>query len=118
MPETAVHDRPAPCCERNSPAVRLGESVERYLDALHMAAEDIIGSSAVQAVETSANQLVPGLSDQPAWPTLRGHLLLLAGAGADPVAELVIAAATPDLTSARDQAAVIDASISPSSTAR
>ena len=97
--------------EQQDPAVRLGESVARYLDALHMAAEDVIGSSAVQAVETSANRLLPGLSDEPAWPTLRGHLLLLAAAGADPVAELLTAAAQWDLTSAHDQAAVIDSRI-------
>ena len=97
--------------EQQAPAVRLGESVERYLDALHMAAEDVIGSSAVQAVETSANRLLPGLSDEPAWPTLRGHLLLLAAAGADPAAELLTAAAQWDLTSAHDQAAVIDSRI-------
>jgi hypothetical protein len=97
--------------EQQDPAVRLGESVGRYLDALHMAAEDVIGSSAVQAVETSANRLVPGLSDEPAWPTLRGHLLLLAAAGTDPVAELLTAAAQWDLTSAHDQAAVIDSRI-------
>ncbi len=97
--------------DHQDPAVQLGESVARYLDALHMAAEDVIGSSAVQAVETSANRLLPGLADEPAWPTLRGHLLLLAAAGADPVAELFIAAATRDLTSAHDQAAVIDSRI-------
>jgi AAA domain/TrwC relaxase len=97
--------------EQQDPAVRLGESVGRYLDALHMAAEDVIGSSAVQAVQTSANRLLPGLSDEPAWPTLRGHVLLLAAAGADPVAELYVAAATRDLTSAHDQAAVIDSRI-------
>ena len=97
--------------EQQAPAVRLGESVGRYLDALHMAAEDLIGSSAVQAVETSANRLLPGLSDEPAWPTLRGHLLLLAAAGADPVAELLTAATSRELTSAHDQAAVIDSRI-------
>src|SRR5215207_7717780 len=97
--------------EQQAPAVRLGESVGRYLDALHMAAENLVGSSAIQAVEASANRLVPGLSDEPAWPTLRGHLLLLAAAGADPVAELFNAAATRDLTSAHDQAAVIDSRI-------
>ena len=97
--------------EQQAPAVRLGESVARYLDALHMAAEDVIGSSAVQAVETSASRLLPGLSDEPAWPTLRGHLLLLAAAGTDPVAELLTAAARWDLTSAHDQAAVIGSRI-------
>jgi hypothetical protein len=57
---------------------------------------------------SSAERLLKGLTGEPAWPTLRGHLLLLAAAGADPVAELFIAAATRDLTSAHDQAAVID----------
>jgi conjugative relaxase-like TrwC/TraI family protein len=97
--------------EHQAPTVRLGESAARYLDALHMAAENLINSTAVQAVETSANQLLPGLSDEPAWPTLRGHLLLRAAAGADPVAELLTAAAQWDLTSAHDQAAVIDSRI-------
>ena len=97
--------------EQQDPAVQLGTAVERYLDALHMAAENLIGASAVQAVEASANRLLPGLSDEPAWPTLRGHLLLLAAAGADPVAELLTAAAQWDLTSVHDQAAVIDSRI-------
>jgi hypothetical protein len=86
--------------EQRDPAVRLGTAVERYLDALHMAADTVIGTSEVQAVEASANRLLPGLSDEPAWPTLRSHLLLLAAAGADPVAELLTAAAQWDLTSA------------------
>jgi hypothetical protein len=51
------------------------------------------------------------LTAEPAWPTLRGHLLLLAAAGADPVNELLYAATTRDLTSADDQAAVIDSRI-------
>jgi hypothetical protein len=55
--------------------------------------------------------LLPGLSDEPAWPTLRGHLLLLAAAGADPVTDLLTAAARWDLTSAHDHAAVIDSRI-------
>jgi len=55
--------------------------------------------------------MLDGLTDEPAWPTLRGHLLLLAAAGADPVTELFYAAATRDLTSADDQAAVIDSRI-------
>ena len=112
MPETAApRSASTLLAEQQDPAVRLGESVARYLDALHMAAENLIGNSAVQAVETSANRLLPGISDEPAWPTLRGHLLLLAAAGADPVAELLTAAAQWDFTGAHDQAAVIDSRI-------
>jgi hypothetical protein len=55
--------------------------------------------------------MLTGLTDEPAWPTLRGHLLLLAAAGADPVTELLYATETRDLTSAQDQAAVVDSRI-------
>jgi hypothetical protein len=55
--------------------------------------------------------MINGLTDEPAWPTLRGHLLLLAAGGADPVTELLYAAITRDLASADDQAAVIDSRI-------
>lgn len=70
--------------DQQDPVVRLGESVGRYLDALYVGAEDVNGKSAIQAVEASANRLLPGLSEEPAWPTLRGHLLLLA-AGRAPI---------------------------------
>jgi hypothetical protein len=65
----------------------------------------------VANLDGSAERLLSGLTGEPAWPTLRGHLLLLAVAGADPVAELLIAAAARDLASARDQAVVIDSRI-------
>jgi hypothetical protein len=55
--------------------------------------------------------MLDGLTAEPAWPTLRGHLLLLAAVGADPVTELPYAAETRDLTSAGDQAAVIHSRI-------
>jgi hypothetical protein len=44
-------------------------------------------------LDRAAERLLSGLTGEPAWPTLRGHLLLLAAAGADPVAELLTAAA-------------------------
>ena len=97
--------------EQHDPAVRLGGAAARYLDALHLAAEYLAGPQVVANLDRSAERLLSGLTGEPAWPTLRGHLLLLAAADADPVAELFIAAATRDLTSARDQAAVIDSRI-------
>jgi conjugative relaxase-like TrwC/TraI family protein len=93
--------------DQQDPAVRLGTAVERYIDALHVAAEDIVGRTAVQALETSANQLVPGLTDEPAWPTLRAHLLLLAGDGADPHQRLRAAYDAKEISSADDRAAVL-----------
>jgi hypothetical protein len=41
----------------------------------------------VAALEKAAEQAVPGLADEPAWPTLRARLLLLSAAGIDPVAQ-------------------------------
>jgi conjugative relaxase-like TrwC/TraI family protein len=97
--------------EQQHPAVRLGAAAARYLDALHLAAEQLAGIQLVAAVDWSADRMLNGLTGEPAWPTLRGHLLLLAAATADPVNELLYAAATRDLTSADDQAAVIDSRI-------
>jgi conjugative relaxase-like TrwC/TraI family protein len=97
--------------EQRDPTVRLGAAVTRYLDALHLAAEHLAGPQVVANLDQNADRMLNGLTDEPAWPTLRGHLLQLAAAGADPVTELFYAAITRDLTSADDQAAVIDSRI-------
>jgi UvrD-like helicase C-terminal domain len=96
--------------EQQDPAARLGAAAARYLDGLSVGAEHLGGSQVVANLDGSAERLLSGVTAEPAWPTLRGHLLL-AAAGADPVTELFIAAATRDLTSAGDQAAVIDSRI-------
>jgi conjugative relaxase-like TrwC/TraI family protein len=93
--------------EQQDPVVRLGTATARYLDALDVAAEHLAGPEWIANLDRSAERLLNGLTGEPAWPTLRGHLLLLAAAGL-PVAELYIDAVTRDLTGARDQAAVID----------
>jgi hypothetical protein len=98
-------------CEQQDPAVRLGAAAARYLDALHRAAEHLAGPQLVANLDQNADRVLNRLTDEPAWPTLRGHLLLLAAAGADPVSELLYAATTRDLTRAHDQAAVIDSRI-------
>jgi hypothetical protein len=72
------------------------------------AAEADLAEAVGVVVADATKHLLNGLTEEPAWPTLRGHMLLLAAAGADPVAELFSAAATRELTSAHDQAAVID----------
>jgi AAA domain len=94
--------------EQQDPAARLGAAAARYLDALQFAAEHLAGPQVAASLDRSAERLLNGLTGEPAWPTLRGHLLLLAAADVDPVAELFAAAATRDLASAHDQAAVVD----------
>ena len=95
--------------EQQDPAIRLGAATARYLDALHLAAERLTGPE-MAGIGECADRLPNGLTGQPTWPTLRAHLML-AAAGADPVAELFTAAALRDPMSTGDQAAVIDSRI-------
>ncbi|WP_310963991.1 MobF family relaxase [Nocardioides terrisoli] len=106
--------------EQADPATRLGEASQRYLDSLYVAAEDLlrhdhVGQDAngapinvVDALDNAVETLVPGLSEEAAWPTLRAHLLLLGAAGENPVDALRAAAGDRELETAHDRAAVLD----------
>ena len=94
--------------DQRDPAARLADAAGHYVDALQVAAEDLAGREVVEALDVAAEQIVPGLIDEPAWPTLRAHLLLLAAHGTDPVAQLAAAAGSRELNSADDRAAVLD----------
>ncbi|GAA1149644.1 MobF family relaxase [Nocardioides aquiterrae] len=105
--------------EQADPATRLGEASHRYLDSLYVAAEDLLRHdmiagadgtpvNVVDALDNAVETLVPGLSEDSAWPTLRAHLLLLGAAGENPVDALRAAASDRELESAHDRAAVLD----------
>ncbi len=94
--------------EHASPTLRLGAATARYLDALHVAAEHHLGTTAIAHLEAGADRIVPGIADDPAWPTLRAHLVLLAATGTDPLTALHFAAGSRELDSADDRAAVLD----------
>jgi len=94
--------------EQADPATRLGEAAQRYLDSLYVAAENVVGPDVVEALDSTVDQLLPGLADEAAWPTLRAHLLLLGAAGENPVEALRTAASDRELVSAEDRAAVLD----------
>ena len=94
--------------EQADPATRLGEAAQRYLDSLYVAAENVVGPDVVEALDSTVDQLLPGLADEAAWPTLRAHLLLLGAAGESPVEALRAAASDRELVSAEDRAAVLD----------
>jgi hypothetical protein len=94
--------------ELNDPAARLFQAVQRYTDSLHIAAEQLLGSDTIAELD-QADQYTPGLTTEPAWPTLRAHLLdLAAETGQHPVRHLLTAAAGRDLRTADDMAAVLD----------
>ncbi|MGL5823386.1 MAG: MobF family relaxase [Nocardioides sp.] len=97
--------------DHTDPALRLGEAAGRYLDALYGAAEHTLHRDhphLLDHLENAADQVVPGLTDEPAWPTLRAHLLLLAANRVDPVDALRAAAGERELDTAHDRAATLD----------
>jgi hypothetical protein len=95
--------------ELSEPAARLFETVQRYTDGLHVAAEQLVGPQIVEMLDSQADQIVPELTSEPSWPTLRAHLLALAAeTGEHPLLHLQAAAAGRELHTAADMAAVLD----------
>jgi hypothetical protein len=93
----------------SDPAARLYAAVQRYTDSLQVAAEHLVGSQIVQMLDGRADQVVPELTSEPSWPTLRAHLLALAAETDEhPLLHLQTAAAGRDLQTAGDMAAVLD----------
>jgi hypothetical protein len=93
----------------SDPAVRLHDAVQRYIDGLHAAAEHIVGPKVVDTLDSRADQVVPDVADEPAWPTLRAHLLALAAeTGEHPLLHLGEAALGRDLRTVGDMAAVLN----------
>jgi hypothetical protein len=67
-------------------------AVQRYSDGLHVAVEQLEGPQAVAELD-QADHYLSGLTEEPAWPTLRAHLLALAvETGEHPLPHLQIAA--------------------------
>jgi hypothetical protein len=93
--------------ELEDPAARLFQAVQRYTDGLHVAAEQLVGPQAVAELD-QADHYIPGLATEPAWPTLRAHVLALAAeTGQHPLRHLLTAASGRDLSTAGDIAAVL-----------
>jgi hypothetical protein len=94
--------------ELNDPETRLFQAVQRYTDSLHVAAEQLLGPHAIAELD-QADQYIPGLTAEPAWPTLRAHLIALAAeTGMHPLRHLRTAASGRALQTAGDMAAVLD----------
>jgi conjugative relaxase-like TrwC/TraI family protein len=93
--------------ELSDPAGRLFQALQRYTDGLHVAAEQLLGPRIVAELD-QADHYIPGLTAEPAWPTLRAHLLAVAAdTGAHPLRHLLTVASGCDLRTA-DMAAVLD----------
>jgi hypothetical protein len=95
--------------ELNDPAVGLFDAVQRYTDGLHFALEQLVPPQTVQMLDSRADWVVPELTDEPSWPTLRSHLLVLAAeTGEHPLLHLQTAASWRELQPGVDRAAVLD----------
>ncbi|AXH95988.1 MobF family relaxase [Ornithinimicrobium avium] len=94
--------------EADDPALLLGQASARYVDALYTAAATTVGTQRLQRLDEAAEHLVPGMSDAPAWPTLRAHLTLMAAGGQNPIPVLRDAVTAREVDTAADPAAVLD----------
>lgn len=90
------------------PFARLAPVTQMYQDAVGTAAEIYAGAEVMALIDTHADTIYAGLTDQPAWPTLRKHLAIIAAGGHDPIARLEAAATRRELATANDAAAVLD----------
>jgi DNA primase catalytic core len=98
------------------PRAVLAAADARYRDSLGYAAAHIHGPGWAQCLEEAVDQVVPGIGDSPAWPTLRGHLALLAADGQDPVTAFATALNSREIDTAADVAAVLDWRLDPTHT--
>jgi DNA primase catalytic core len=97
--------------EATTPVLLLHNAAARYHDALTTGAIELIGPAGMDRIDKTAETLLEGLVDAPAWPTLRSHLALLAFDDHNPLALLTDAVRAGSLADAKDPAAVIDARI-------
>ncbi|MBD8605383.1 relaxase domain-containing protein [Aeromicrobium sp. CFBP 8757] len=95
------------------PATLLGQAAARYIDALYVGAETVVGADRVAQLERVAEELVPGIADEPAWPVLRAHLILVQAQGRDAVRDLTTAVSERELDGVDDRAAILDWRLDP-----
>lgn len=97
--------------EQTNPHQLLGDMAARYHDAVTAGAENLIGATGMDKIDAHAEALLAGLTEAPAWPTLRSHLALIALDEHSPLKLLTAAVGVGSLADARDPAAVLDARI-------
>ena len=91
-----------------SPQYLLARAAEQYEDSLGRAALITVGEHARAALAAGAEQMLPGLTSEPAWDTLAGHLATLSLRDGDPLETLAEAIGARELGTSRDRAAVLD----------
>ncbi|WP_256980595.1 MobF family relaxase [Rhodococcus sp. 14-2496-1d] len=100
--------------EADDPHLNLSPAARAYDYSVATGSEVHLGPEVMAAIDVAAEQEAPGLTDEPAWPTLRGHLAILGAHGRDPVEALRSAVRSRELDTALDRAAVLDWRLNPS----
>ncbi|WP_255123015.1 MobF family relaxase [Rhodococcus sp. 14-2470-1b] len=100
--------------EADDPHLNLSPAARAYDYSVATGSEVHLGPEVMAAIDVAAEQEAPGLTDEPAWPTLRGHLAILGAHGRDPVEALRSAVRSRELDTALDRAAVLDWRLDPS----
>jgi len=98
------------------PAANAAAAAARYRDSLRTAAVHLHGPGWAERLDAALEQQHPGITASPAYPTLRGHLALLAVTGQDPVTAFTTALAAREVDTAADVAAVLDWRLDPTHT--
>ena len=94
--------------EINDPRARLAAEVGKYQDAVTVAAEQAIGGEGLQRLEYGAEWIAPGVTDAPAWPTLRARLAIMELSSGDALQRLGQAKAERRIDGADDVAALLE----------
>jgi conjugative relaxase-like TrwC/TraI family protein len=94
--------------ELADPVTQMEHAAGSYEDAVAVAAETLVGPEVLAAIDTAAEDIQPGLTAAPAYPTLRAHLAVLHLQSRNPVTALRTAAQFRELDTADDVAAVLD----------
>lgn len=97
--------------EQTNPHQMLCDMAARYHDAVTAGAEHFVGPIGMDKIDAHAEALLVGLTEAPAWPTLRSHLALIALDEHSPLKLLSAAVRVGSLADARDPAAVLDARV-------
>ncbi|MBW4781964.1 relaxase domain-containing protein [Rhodococcus fascians] len=92
----------------DDPHTHLAPAANAYDYSVATACEVLAGPTVMAAIDTAADTAIAGLTDDAAWPVLRGHLAILAAHGRDPVDALNTAINERELGTAFDRAAVLD----------
>jgi hypothetical protein len=66
------------------PARELARAIQQYEDVLPLLAEHVLGDPKMRALDSALESWMPGLTNQPSYPTLRGQVALRWADGENP----------------------------------